>query len=93
MNWELVTVQELRADYYYGQHLERRKGTQLKSVGRAESIAAARREELIAASKKKKTVAHLKEGALQNYEKEAAKEDQRIIDALTAQKFKPSGSR
>jgi flagellar export protein FliJ len=83
-----VTVQELRADYFYARLLERRKDTQRKSVERAEGIAAARRAELIAAAQRKKTVERLKERAQQNYEKEAAKEEQRIVDELTALKYK-----
>ena len=84
-----VTVRELRADYYYGRLLERRKDTQRKSVERADSIAEARRIELIAASQKKKTVERLKERALEIYEKAAVKEEQTIVDELTAIKYKP----
>jgi flagellar protein FliJ len=84
-----VTVLELRNNFYYGRLLERRKDSHRKSVERAEIISEAKRVELIDASRKKKTVERLKEKALEIYENAAVKEEQTILDELTAIKFKP----
>ena len=88
-----LNARDLLIHFQYSRQLERKKESNLQLLKHTEVIVDARRKELVEANRRKKTLERLRERAMLEHNMAANKEEQAVLDELTAQKLKPSQPR
>jgi len=82
-----ISVQDLQNRYNYARVLDRKREAQEKTVKAAEQEVERRRRELVEAMKQKKIFERLRERDRETYENELRKEEQKMLDEFSVQRF------
>jgi len=82
-----ISVQDLQNKYNYARVLDRERDAQERAMKAAEQEVEKRRRELVEAMKQKKIFERLRERDREIYEDEVRKEEQKMLDEFSVQRF------
>jgi len=83
-----LVLEDMKIRHRYVRHLDRIVAAREKELEQARKVLDKKRSELVEATRRKKTLERLRERAHEEYQDEALKEEQNILDDLTAIKYK-----
>ena len=84
-----ICVRELENKFHYARLLDSKKTSQTKIVKKAKDTLESKRTELVESTKKKKIFERLQERDREEYNKEVKKEEQKLNDESSIQRFNP----
>jgi flagellar protein FliJ len=88
-----INVRVLNQGFYYSRLLERKKNDQKKAVERAEKIVEIKRNDLSEAVKRRKILERLREKKVEEYNVDASREEQALIDDSAIMRFDNHGKK